>query len=373
MITVAHEALFRVWPEAAAWLTRNREFVRLRASVTESFARWQSAGEHESLLLPIGLPLDEAGRLSAIEAGRLEAPVRDYIEMSVARADALVENDRAQALAISERNSFLEQLNCAIRSTMFDALLLLRTERKVTTRERDPQYSDFLKVDASREQALTDLAMIDALLTGGGRWHPQAAEHRHSFGADGDYAEGWEFPCCGKKTVTFDERPNQISDSGCSAIISQASSQFRLSSQHVEVLWHGIEARLSRGVGIMTEVRYLDELLQLIQGQVKEEPALSQLNAVGDQIAARLTPLVPISIEKDVTRFHVWRREATCVYETLGEWASTRKQWQAAEAEFTRAYETAQSVEDHSPRSKADIDRTRNNLARVHQQRGQSA
>jgi hypothetical protein len=316
----------------------------------------------------MGLPLDEAGRLSAIEAGRLEAPVRDYIALSMARADAEAANDRAQALAISERNSFLEQLNRAIRSTMFDSLLLLRTERKVTARERHPHYSDFLKVDASREQAFTDLAMIDALLTGEGRWHPQAAENHHSFGAQGDYAEGWVFPCCGRSTVTFDDAPNQISESGCSAIISQESSQLRLSSGHVQALRHAIEARLSRGVEIVTEVRYLDELLQLIHRQVKDQQAPARLLTVGDEIAVRLTPLVPISIEKDVTRFHVWRREATCVYETLGEWASTRKQWYAAESAFTQAYHTAQSLDDHSSQSKSDIDRTRDNLARVHKQ-----
>jgi WD40 repeat protein len=82
-VSVAHEALFRVWDYAVAWLERNREFLRLRANVTPSFGRWRSANEHHSLLLPSGLPLEEAGRLLAIEAGRLESPMRSYIETSI--------------------------------------------------------------------------------------------------------------------------------------------------------------------------------------------------------------------------------------------------------------------------------------------------
>ncbi len=82
IVTVAHEALFRVWSHAVAWLGRNREFLRLRANVTQSLVRWQNAEEDDSLLLPAGLPLEEAGRLLEIEAGRLQGSTRNYIEAS---------------------------------------------------------------------------------------------------------------------------------------------------------------------------------------------------------------------------------------------------------------------------------------------------
>ncbi len=83
VITVAHEALFRVWPPAVTWLSKNREFLRLRANVMQSFTRWQGAERDPSLLLPPGLLLEEAGRLLEIEAGRLENPLREYIQDSI--------------------------------------------------------------------------------------------------------------------------------------------------------------------------------------------------------------------------------------------------------------------------------------------------
>jgi tetratricopeptide (TPR) repeat protein len=88
IVTIAHEALFRVWSQAVSWLGRNREFLRLRANVMQSSARWESAARDDSLLLPSGLPIEEAGRLLTIEAGRLEAPVRKYVNASIAYRNA---------------------------------------------------------------------------------------------------------------------------------------------------------------------------------------------------------------------------------------------------------------------------------------------
>lgn len=82
LVTVAHEALFRVWPVAVAWVGRNREFLRLRANVAQSFGRWQNASRDRSLLLQPGLPLEEAGRLLAIQTGRLDEGLLNYIEAS---------------------------------------------------------------------------------------------------------------------------------------------------------------------------------------------------------------------------------------------------------------------------------------------------
>ena len=231
VIAVAHEALLRVWPPAVAWLSRNREFLRLRAVVAQSFARWNGANRDDSLLLPPGLPLEEAGRLLTIEAGRLDMSERSYIEASRERAATQAAKERAQEEAIRERNFFLSQLNLAIRKTMLRALLVRRVQLKVTEREYHPSYSNFLKVSATAEEASTDIATIDALLSGQGRWHPKAAIHGHSFGAHGDYAEGWKFPCCGAKAITFDDAPSQIRDTGCSAITVGSSEPFRLSAR----------------------------------------------------------------------------------------------------------------------------------------------
>jgi WD40 repeat protein len=103
IVTVAHEALFRVWSHAVAWLSRNREFLRLRANIAHACGRWQSAQENISLLLPAGLPLEEAARLLSIEAGRLDSLLRRYIATSIARhqAQGARRRRRRQALAVA--------------------------------------------------------------------------------------------------------------------------------------------------------------------------------------------------------------------------------------------------------------------------------
>ena len=63
-----------------------------------------------------------------------------------------------------------------------------------------------------------------------------------------------------------------------------------------------------------TKVRYLDELLQLLLDQLRIQQPESDFLAAGNEIAARLAPLVAASIANDNARFlHVWRREALSV------------------------------------------------------------
>src|SRR5207249_2204935 len=81
----------RVWRPAIDWLERNREFLRLRANVTQYFERWVASnqddlsGRDASLLLPPGLPIEEATRLLTIHAGRLDSPILDYVNKSISR------------------------------------------------------------------------------------------------------------------------------------------------------------------------------------------------------------------------------------------------------------------------------------------------
>ena len=59
LVRLAHEALLRCWPRLVQWLTANREFLRIRARVSEEAARWRSEGRLPELLLAPGKPLAE--------------------------------------------------------------------------------------------------------------------------------------------------------------------------------------------------------------------------------------------------------------------------------------------------------------------------
>ena len=60
---VAHEALLREWQRVKAWLTENREFLRMRDRVDSSLKLWLSRGKQKDDLLGPGLPLAEGEKL----------------------------------------------------------------------------------------------------------------------------------------------------------------------------------------------------------------------------------------------------------------------------------------------------------------------
>ncbi len=70
MVRLAHEALLRCWPRLVHWLTANREFLRIRARVSEEAKRWQSEGRLPELLLHPGKPLGEGEFLLARSASK---------------------------------------------------------------------------------------------------------------------------------------------------------------------------------------------------------------------------------------------------------------------------------------------------------------
>jgi len=63
IVSLTHEALLRRWDRIAAWITSNREYLRLRARVEHNQRRWETQDKDTTLLLPAGLPLEEARQL----------------------------------------------------------------------------------------------------------------------------------------------------------------------------------------------------------------------------------------------------------------------------------------------------------------------
>jgi WD40 repeat protein len=81
--SLAHETLLRSWPRMSAWITANRDHLRLRARVEQSQQRWLQQGRHDSLLLPAGLPLEEGRQLLANGRHLVSSDAAEYIRTSV--------------------------------------------------------------------------------------------------------------------------------------------------------------------------------------------------------------------------------------------------------------------------------------------------
>ena len=61
----------------------NREHLRLRARVEQSWRRWEQQGQDDSLLLHVGLPLNEARQLLGEAPHLLGSGTKDYLEASI--------------------------------------------------------------------------------------------------------------------------------------------------------------------------------------------------------------------------------------------------------------------------------------------------
>lgn len=86
--SLAHEALLRRWDRLKEWTDRNRDLLRLRATVEQSERRWCAGDRDRSLLLSPGLPLEEGRRLLRDGWHLLGGATREYVEVSIAQQDA---------------------------------------------------------------------------------------------------------------------------------------------------------------------------------------------------------------------------------------------------------------------------------------------
>jgi len=85
-VTLTHEAILSSWARLRAWLEKDREFLRIRARVAFAADRWEEAGRDAQLLLPTGLPLEEARQLASGGDLGLSGAERALISQSEARA-----------------------------------------------------------------------------------------------------------------------------------------------------------------------------------------------------------------------------------------------------------------------------------------------
>lgn len=84
IVSVAHEALLRVWPRVVIWINNKRELLRLRVTVEQAYSRWEFQGRDSSLLLPSGLPLEEGRYLIDNATQYLREETKTFIRASIA-------------------------------------------------------------------------------------------------------------------------------------------------------------------------------------------------------------------------------------------------------------------------------------------------
>lgn len=86
-LTVAHEALLRVWPRVGRWLDENKEFLRQRSRLTQAMTQWKAQDRHEDYLLARGLPIAQAEDLLLRHGESLTNEEKDFIQSSQAKAE----------------------------------------------------------------------------------------------------------------------------------------------------------------------------------------------------------------------------------------------------------------------------------------------
>lgn len=86
-LTVAHEALLRVWPRVGRWLDENKEFLRQRSRLAQAMAQWKAQNYHEDCLLARGLPIAQAEDLLLKHGDSLTNEEKAFVQSSQAKAE----------------------------------------------------------------------------------------------------------------------------------------------------------------------------------------------------------------------------------------------------------------------------------------------
>jgi formylglycine-generating enzyme required for sulfatase activity len=143
MVRLAHEALLRCWPRLVQWLAANREFLHIRARVSEEAKRWQSEGQLPELLLAPGKPLVE-GEFLLAQKQELDRGVADYIQQS------------RQIAARSRRRRriiFAAFVLSLLVGTVFSSFFAWQANQNAEAEAKTQQKRALAQVDALRDAA----------------------------------------------------------------------------------------------------------------------------------------------------------------------------------------------------------------------------
>jgi tetratricopeptide (TPR) repeat protein len=86
-LRLAHERVLKSWKRAACIVRDNADFYAMRGHVEDQLEHWLGENKSQDLLIPPGLPLEEARKLIAGYGTELDPDTRDYVEASIAADD----------------------------------------------------------------------------------------------------------------------------------------------------------------------------------------------------------------------------------------------------------------------------------------------
>lgn len=85
-LLITHDALIKHWPRIKRWQEQNQQALKTRARLAEACMRWENENRSRDLLLPTGIPLQEASALIGLEDIDLSATERSLITASQRQA-----------------------------------------------------------------------------------------------------------------------------------------------------------------------------------------------------------------------------------------------------------------------------------------------
>lgn len=150
-VRVTHEALLSRWPRAKELIEGDRARLVARRRLEEAFERWTAAGRPFDLLLPEGLPLQEAEAL--IEAWGAELPEQQRAFVAASRRRVSVRTLRARASVAAAFLALLLLAGWAWLERGTAQTYAAQAEQKRGEAEAARAEADRLRVEADQQKA----------------------------------------------------------------------------------------------------------------------------------------------------------------------------------------------------------------------------
>ncbi len=224
-------------------------------------------------ILTLALLTGWFGWMAALAQRKAEQAATIANEMRISAEARKAEAEQAQAVA-SNRLRFAANLSAAARGpVLLKQLLMRRIELRVEVRTCNLSYTGRRYFDA---EAKAQLAVVEAFLSGKGKWHPSAPSHIASTGAANDYMEIYKFSCCSKVVPRENyDPPPQFSEDGCETIAAFNPDPLKIDGILALELDALVRREIARNKDMKhaerneynadwQQIRLLDELLLLI-------------------------------------------------------------------------------------------------------------
>ena len=187
-------------------LSTDIDWIREHTRLTSLAIRWDTTQRPAELLLR-GEVLESALKWQ-VDRPQTALPVCDILQEFLNSSRNLKEKS----------TKYAEQKLLALTALVEHILKRNIDELKKKAKEFDDSWAQAkIRVLSSEANEIRgEIKILENFFAKGGKWHPQPANLIKHAGAEGDYAEVYQFPCCGAYAVLKDEGiPMQFRGDGC--------------------------------------------------------------------------------------------------------------------------------------------------------------